>query len=57
MLTKDFKDLLRLLNANQVDYLLIGGHAFSVHAEPRATKDLDVGMEGRRAILPLAPAL
>ena len=42
MLTKDFKDLLRLLNANAVDYLLIGGHAFSVHAEPRTTKDLDI---------------
>src|ERR1700747_2671517 len=42
MLTKDFKDLLRLLNAHKVDYLLIGGHAFSVHAEPRTTKDLDI---------------
>ena len=42
MLTKDFKDLLRLLNANGVDYLLIGGHAFAVHAEPRTTKDLDI---------------
>ncbi len=28
MLTRDFKDLLRLLNANAVDYVLIGGHAF-----------------------------
>ena len=42
MLTKDFKDLLRLLNANAVDYLLIGGHAFGVQAEPRTTKDLDI---------------
>ena len=42
MLTKDFKDLLRLLNANAVEYLLIGGHAFGVHAEPRTTKDLDI---------------
>lgn len=42
MLTKDFKDLLRLLNENAVDYLLIGGHAFAVHAEPRTTKDLDI---------------
>jgi len=54
MLTKDFKDLLRLLNANQVDYLLIGGHAFSVHAEPRATKDLDIfirsNQENARAV-------
>ena len=42
MLTKDFKDLLHLLNANKADYLLIGGHAFAVHAEPRTTKDLDI---------------
>lgn len=42
MLTKDLKDLLRALNANAVKYLLIGGHAFGVHAYPRTTKDLDV---------------
>jgi len=42
MMTEDFKDLLRLLNANAVEYLLIGGHAFGVHAEPRTTKDLDI---------------
>lgn len=42
MRTEDFKDLLRLLNANAVEYLLIGGHAFGVHAEPRTTKDLDI---------------
>jgi hypothetical protein len=41
-MTEDFKDLLRLLNANAAEYLLIGGHAFSVHAEPRTTKDLDI---------------
>jgi hypothetical protein len=40
MLTKDFKDLLRLLNANAARYLVIGGHAYGVHAEPRTTKDL-----------------
>lgn len=42
MMTKDFKDLLRILNENAVEYLIIGGHAFGVHAEPRATKDLDL---------------
>jgi hypothetical protein len=42
MLTEDFKDLLRLLNANAASYLIIGGHAFGVHAEPRTTKDLDL---------------
>jgi hypothetical protein len=42
MMAKDFKDLLRLLNANGADYLIIGGHAFSVYSEPRTTKDLDL---------------
>ncbi len=42
MLAKDLKDLLRAFNANAVRYLVIGGHAFGVYAEPRATKDLDL---------------
>jgi len=42
MMTKDFKDLLRFLNENGADYLIIGGHAFSVYSEPRTTKDLDL---------------
>lgn len=42
MMTEDFKDLLRALNSSGARYLIIGGHAFSVHSEPRATKDLDV---------------
>lgn len=40
MLTKDFKDLLRALNDNAVEYLIIGGHALAVHLVPRMTKDL-----------------
>ncbi len=42
MMTKDFKDLLRALNANAAKYLIIGGHAFGVHLEPRTTKHLDL---------------
>src|SRR3974390_1290151 len=42
MMNTNFKDLLRILNAHAVKYLVIGGHAFSVYAEPRTTKDLDV---------------
>ena len=42
MMPKDLKDLLRAFNANAVKYLIIGGHAFGVHAQPRATKDLDL---------------
>jgi hypothetical protein len=42
MMPKNLKELLRAFNANAVKYLLVGGYAFGVHAEPRATKDLDV---------------
>ena len=42
MMTKDLKDILRALNSNRAEYLIIGGHAFSVYAEPRTTKDLDL---------------
>lgn len=41
-LPNDFKDFLRLLNSNQVEYLLIGGYAVGYHGYPRATNDLDV---------------
>jgi hypothetical protein len=37
-----FKELLSALNAHQVRYLIEGGYAVSFHAEPRATKDLDI---------------
>jgi hypothetical protein len=40
MMGEDLKDLLRAFNANAVKYLVVGGYAFGVHAEPRATKDL-----------------
>lgn len=39
---KDFKDLIELFNKNGVEYLIIGGWAFGIHVEPRATKDLDL---------------
>jgi len=42
MMTKDMQDLLRVLNAHAVKYLVIGGYAYGVHLEPRATKDLDL---------------
>jgi hypothetical protein len=42
MMTNDFKELLRALNANAAKYLIIGGHAFGVHAQPRTTKVLDL---------------
>jgi hypothetical protein len=38
---KDFKEFIALLNKNNVRYLIVGGYAFSYHAEPRYTKDID----------------
>lgn len=42
MMPEDLKELLRAFNDHAVRYLIVGGYAFGVHAEPRATKDLDV---------------
>jgi hypothetical protein len=39
---EDFKELSSAFNAHQVKYLIVGGYAVSFHAEPRATKDLDI---------------
>ena len=38
----DFKDLLSTLNAEGVEYLIIGAHAVIAYTEPRFTKDLDI---------------
>ena len=42
MMNKDLKELLLAFNEHAVEYLLVGGYAVGVHAEPRATKDLDI---------------
>jgi len=39
---EDFRDLLALFNANQVDYLIVGAHALAYHGVPRYTGDLDI---------------
>ncbi|MBS1812420.1 MAG: nucleotidyltransferase [Acidobacteria bacterium] len=41
-LPEDFKEFLRLLHANGVEYLLIGGYAIGYYGYPRATNDLDI---------------
>ena len=41
-LPSDFQEFLKLLNAQKVKYLVIGGYAVGYHGYPRATKDLDV---------------
>ena len=48
-LTDDFKEFLRSLNANGVDYLLVGGYAVAVHGYPRATVDMNVWIRSSRA--------
>jgi hypothetical protein len=40
--TPDFEDLLSHLNAEGAKYLIVGAYAVGVHAQPRATKDLDI---------------
>ena len=42
MMPEDLKELLRAFNDQAVKFLIVGGYAFGVHAEPRATKDLDI---------------
>jgi hypothetical protein len=42
MMPSDLKELLRAFNTHGVKYIVVGGYAFGVHAEPRATKDLDI---------------
>jgi predicted nucleotidyltransferase len=41
-LPPDFKEFLKLLNAHQTKYLLIGGYAVGYHGYPRATADMDI---------------
>jgi hypothetical protein len=41
-LPEDFREFLKLLNENQVEYLLIGGYAVAHHGYVRTTADLDV---------------
>jgi hypothetical protein len=42
MMPDDLKELLRAFSDHAVKYLIVGGYAFGVYAEPRATKDLDI---------------
>lgn len=41
-LPPDFKDFIRLLNANNVKYLLVGGYAVALHGYVRYTQDMDI---------------
>ena len=39
---KDFRDLLELLNAHKVEYLIVGAYALAFHGAPRYTGDIDI---------------
>jgi len=39
---RDQKDLLCAFNAENVEYVVVGGHAVNAYGVPRLTKDLDV---------------
>jgi len=41
-LARDFKEFLKSLNSNRVEYLLIGGYAVGIYGYVRATNDLAV---------------
>lgn len=42
LLPPDFKEFLRLLNSNGVEYLIVGGYAVGYHGYPRPTGHLDI---------------
>lgn len=42
VLHEDFLDFIKALNANQVEYMVVGGYAVIIHGYPRTTGDLDV---------------
>jgi hypothetical protein len=41
-LPQDFKEFLKSLQLNGVEYLLIGGYAVNLHGYVRTTNDLDI---------------
>lgn len=47
MLSRDFREFVESLNANGVEYLVVGGYAMAMHGRPRHTGDLDVWIDHR----------
>ncbi|MCE2899689.1 MAG: hypothetical protein ACK6DP_10660 [Gemmatimonas sp.] len=48
MLDEDLRELLALLIAHHVDFLVAGGHAVAFHGYPRFTEDLDLFVRADR---------
>ena len=42
MLSQDFKEFVKLLIDQKVEYLIVGGYAVGIHGHPRYTGDLDI---------------
>ena len=47
MLNPDFRDMLSALNAEHVEFLLVGAYTHAAHGFPRATGDMDIWAAGR----------
>jgi predicted nucleotidyltransferase len=55
-LAPDFKDLLAEFAHDEVEVVLVGGYAVAFHGRPRATKDIDLVLEGSNGNLARAAA-
>ncbi|MBE0597421.1 MAG: nucleotidyltransferase [Desulfuromonadales bacterium] len=42
MLNTDYKEMLSILNEEEVDYLVVGAYALAAYGLPRATGDIDI---------------
>lgn len=48
LLPEDFKEFLKLLRENEVEYLLVGGYAFGFYGYPRPTGEMDIWISRNR---------
>ncbi len=39
---EDFREFFELLNAHEVEFIIVGGYALAFHGAPRFTGDIDV---------------
>ena len=47
-LPPDFKEFLKLLDSEKVEYLIVGGYAVGYYGYPRATGDIDIWVSSTR---------
>lgn len=51
MLKEAFRKIIRFLEGENIEYLLIGGIAVSVLGEPRVTGDIDINIKNLKRVL------